>query len=118
MQRQKGWERKRKERKMYIELYDAMEALVHICRDGCKTIGPYDKAPKQDEGPCGYTACKALELLVRHFAACKLRVPGGCAQCKRMWQLLELHSLLCVDSDQCRVPLCRYPLNYKSVSLF
>lgn len=106
-QRQKGWERKRKERKMYIELYDAMEALVHICRDGCKTIGPYDKAPKQDEAPCGYTACKALELLVRHFAACKLRVPGGCAQCKRMWQLLELHSRLCVDSDQCRVPLCR-----------
>lgn len=105
--RQKEWERKRMERKMYIELHEAMEALVHIYKEGCKTIGPHDKAPKKDEAPCGYTACKGLELLVRHFASCKLRVPGGCAQCKRMWQLLELHSRLCADSDQCRVPLCR-----------
>lgn len=111
--REKEVARKKKEKKMYIQLYEAMEALVHICRDGCKTIGPHDKAPKEDEAPCGYTACKGLELLVRHFAACKLRVPGGCAHCKRMWQLLELHSRLCADSDNCRVPLCR---NFKEKS--
>ncbi|XP_074308848.1 BTB/POZ and TAZ domain-containing protein 4 [Silene latifolia] len=111
--RQKDFERKRNERKMYVQLYDAMEALVHICRDGCKTIGPHDKAPKEDEAPCTYSACKGLELLLRHFAACKLRVSGGCAQCKRMGQLLELHSRLCVDSDACRVPLCR---NFKERS--
>ncbi|KAL9271895.1 BTB/POZ and TAZ domain-containing protein [Drosera capensis] len=98
---------KLKERKMYLQLYEAMEALVHICRDGCRTIGPYDKLPKQDQEPCGYAACKGLELLVRHFAACKLRVPGGCIHCKRMWQLLELHARLCADSDACGVPLCR-----------
>ena len=108
LQRQKRLFRKREERKMYVQLYDAMEALVHIYRDGCMTIGPHDKAPKKDKHPCGYTACKGTELLVRHYASCKLRVPGGCAHCKRIWQLLELHSRLCIDSTTCRVPLCRY----------
>lgn len=83
-----------------------MEALVHICRDGCRTIGPHDKDFKANQ-PCSYAACKGIELLVRHFAGCKLRVPGGCVHCKRMWQLLELHSRLCADPDYCRVPLCR-----------
>nr|AFK49449.1 unknown [Lotus japonicus] len=98
--------RKINEREIYLQLYDAMEALVHICRDGCRTIGPHDKDFKANQ-PCRYAACKALELLVRHFAGCKLRVPGGCVHCKRMWQLLELHSRLCADPDFCRVPLCR-----------
>lgn len=112
--RKKELLRKKNEKKMYVQLYEAMEALVHICRDGCKTIGPHDRAPKKDEHPCGYTACKGLELLVRHFAACKLRVPGGCVQCKRMWQLFDLHSRLCIDSAACRVPLCR---NFKNRSM-
>lgn len=92
---------------MYLQLYDAMEALVHIFRDGCRTIGPHDKILKENQAPCKYEACKGLELLVRHFAVCKMRAPGGCTHCKRMWQLLELHSRLCADSDVCRVPLCR-----------
>lgn len=29
--------------------------------------------------------------------------------CVRMWQLFELHSHLCADSNVCRVPLCRLP---------
>ncbi|XVE87012.1 hypothetical protein DITRI_Ditri18aG0081500 [Diplodiscus trichospermus] len=99
--------RKSKERKIYLQLCEAMEALVHICRDGCRTIGPHDKDFKENRTPCKYGACKGLELLVRHFARCKLRVPGGCIKCKRMWQLLELHSRLCADSSWCRVPLCR-----------
>lgn len=107
LQRRKERARKLNERKIYLQLYEAMEALVHICRDGCRTIGPHDKVLKVDQGPCNYESCKALELLVRHFAGCKMRVPGGCIHCKRMWQLLELHSHLCPDSDVCRVPLCR-----------
>ncbi|XP_040988222.1 BTB/POZ and TAZ domain-containing protein 4 isoform X2 [Juglans microcarpa x Juglans regia] len=99
--------RKLNERKIYLQLYEAMEALVHICRDGCLTIGPHDKDFKANQAPCHYAACKGLEMLVRHFAGCKLRVPGGCVHCKRMWQLLELHSRLCTNSDVCRVPLCR-----------
>ncbi|KAF7828623.1 BTB/POZ and TAZ domain-containing protein 4 [Senna tora] len=99
--------RKINERKIYLQLYEAMEALVHICRDGCRTIGPHDKDFKANQAPCKFVACKGLELLVRHFAGCKLRVPGGCNHCKRMWQLLELHSRICADPDTCRVPLCR-----------
>lgn len=98
--------RKMNERKVYLQLYEAMEALVHICKDGCRTIGPYDKDLRANQ-PCKYSACNGLELLVRHFAACKLRVPGGCVHCKRMWQLFELHSRLCVIPNDCKVPLCR-----------
>ncbi|GAA0142791.1 hypothetical protein LIER_35634 [Lithospermum erythrorhizon] len=100
--RQKERFRKVNEKKVYLQLYEAMEALVHICREGCRTMGPHDKVPKEDEGPCHYEECKGMELLLRHFAGCKKRVPGGCVHCKRMWQLLELHSHLCADPDVCR----------------
>ncbi|MBA0803224.1 hypothetical protein Gohar_013463 [Gossypium harknessii] len=106
MQKEKN--RKSNEQRIYLQLCEAMEALVHIFRDGCRTIGPHDKDLKEHQTPCDYgDCCKGLELLVRHFASCKLRVPGGCIHCKRMWQLLELHSRLCTDSNSCRVPLCR-----------
>lgn len=95
---------------MYLQLYEAMEALIHICRDGCRTIGPHDKDFKKSQDPCAYATCKGLELLVRHFAGCKFRIPGGCIHCKRMWQLLELHSRICADSSVCKVPLCRLAL--------
>ncbi|GKA05772.1 BTB/POZ and TAZ domain-containing protein 4-like protein [Tanacetum coccineum] len=101
--------KKAKERKVYLQLYEGNgKPLVHICRDGCRTIGPYDKVLNEHQEPCEYEACKGLESLVRHFAGCKLRVPGGCVHCKRMWQLLELHARLCVDPNVCRVPLCKY----------
>ncbi|XP_057861909.2 BTB/POZ and TAZ domain-containing protein 4 [Cryptomeria japonica] len=96
------------EKRIYLQLYDAMEALVHICRDGCRTIGPHDKDLDDTMGPCNFPACKGLESLVRHFAGCKTRVPGGCVHCKRMWQLLELHSRMCYEPDVCKVPLCRH----------
>ncbi|CAD5335699.1 unnamed protein product [Arabidopsis thaliana] len=39
---------------------------------------------------------------------CKKRVDGkGCVRCKRMIQLLRLHSSICDQSESCRVPLCR-----------
>ncbi|KAJ9177364.1 hypothetical protein P3X46_012591 [Hevea brasiliensis] len=96
------------EKELLESMVDAMEALVHICRDGCRTFGPQDKDIRETYAPCPYSACKVLELLIRHFAGCKLRIPGGCIHCKRLWQLLELHSLLCADSNVCRVPLCKY----------
>ncbi|KAG1342090.1 putative BTB/POZ and TAZ domain-containing protein 4 [Cocos nucifera] len=99
---------KLEERKIYLQLHEAMEALVHISRDGCRTIGPHDKLLKQSAAPCNFPACKGLEALARHFAGCKNRVLSGCTQCKRMWQLLELHSWLCTQIDGCKVPLCRH----------
>lgn len=107
--RRQGKIRKIEEEKVYGQLRDAMEALVHICRDGCRTIGPYDKPfDGRQPGPCQFPACKGIESLVRHFAGCRVKVPGGCVHCKRMWQLLELHSRMCQDTEICRVPLCRH----------
>ncbi|KAG6419900.1 hypothetical protein SASPL_116412 [Salvia splendens] len=100
--------KKVEEKKVYIQLYEAMEALLHICKDGCRTIGPRDKALKGSHVACGFVACKGLEALIRHFSGCRTKVPGGCVHCKRMWQLLELHSRMCNDPDYCKVPLCRH----------
>ncbi|XP_004287161.1 PREDICTED: BTB/POZ and TAZ domain-containing protein 3 [Fragaria vesca subsp. vesca] len=100
--------KKKEEKKVYLQLYEAMEALLHICKDGCRTIGPRDKVFKGSQVACGFPACKGLETLVRHFSSCKTRVPGGCVHCKRMWQLLELHSRICNQPDACKVPLCRH----------
>ncbi|KAL6013097.1 hypothetical protein ACLOJK_003587 [Asimina triloba] len=107
------------EKKIYESVWEVMEALVHICRDGCKTIGPCDQALKGEGEPCRFAACKGLENLIRHFAGCRARSAAGCCccvQCKRMWQLLELHSRICVDRGACKVPLCRYAFRGKSAS--
>lgn len=106
-QRKQDRLKKIEEKKVYLQLHEAMEALVHICRDGCRTIGPRDKVLKASQAACSFPACKGLETLVRHFSSCKIRVPGGCVHCKRMWQLLELHSRICDEPDYCKVPLCR-----------
>ncbi|GAB4825824.1 BTB/POZ and TAZ domain-containing protein 3 [Ancistrocladus abbreviatus] len=99
--------RKMEEKKVYLQLHEAMEALLHICKDGCRTIGPRDKVFKTNQVACDFPACKGVEMLIRHFFSCKTRVPGGCNQCKRMWQLLELHSCMCSEPESCKVPLCR-----------
>ncbi|KMT15541.1 hypothetical protein BVRB_3g058930 [Beta vulgaris subsp. vulgaris] len=96
------------EEKVYLQLHAAIEALIHICKDGCSTIGPRDKMLKGSQIACGFPACKGIEMLVRHFFSCKTRIPGGCSHCKRMWQLLELHSRMCDVPDSCNVPLCRH----------
>uniref|UniRef100_A0A0V0IFE9 Putative BTB/POZ and TAZ domain-containing protein 3-like n=1 Tax=Solanum chacoense TaxID=4108 RepID=A0A0V0IFE9_SOLCH len=100
--------KKIEEKKVYLQLHEAMEALVHICRDGCRTIGPRDKVLKASQEACSFPACKGLESLVRHFSNCKIKVPGGCVRCKRMWQIFELHSRICEEPDSCKVPLCSH----------
>ncbi|PKA60208.1 BTB/POZ and TAZ domain-containing protein 3 [Apostasia shenzhenica] len=105
--------KKMEEKKVYMQLHEAMEALVHICRDGCRTIGPRDQTLKQNQGDCNFSACKSLESLVRHFSSCKARSSGSCAHCKRMWQLLELHSRMCPQTGSCKVPLCRSGYEYQ-----
>ncbi|KAK6914452.1 Zinc finger, TAZ-type [Dillenia turbinata] len=99
---------KKVEEKVYMQLHEAMEALLHICKDGCRTIGPRDKMLKGSQTACNFPACKGIETLVRHFSGCKARVPGGCVPCKRMWQLFELHSRICSEPESCMVPLCRH----------
>ncbi|XP_050255860.1 BTB/POZ and TAZ domain-containing protein 3-like [Quercus robur] len=91
------------EKKGVFAIAWAMEALLHICRDGCRTIAPCDKVLKGSQVACGFPACKGLETLVHHFSSCKTRVPSGCVHCKCMWQLLEWNSCLCNDPDSCKV---------------
>lgn len=92
---------------MYLQLYNAVEALVHVYRDGCRTTGPSDKMLKGRQADCGSTARKGLENLVHHFSGCKTQVTGGCKRCKSMRKIIKLHSRMCNDPDFCKVPLCR-----------
>ncbi|CAI9783593.1 unnamed protein product [Fraxinus pennsylvanica] len=55
---------------------------------------------------CQYPNCRKVKGLFRHGFVCKVRVSGGCALCKKMWSLLQLHSRACKES-QCNVPRCR-----------
>ncbi|KAJ0049092.1 hypothetical protein Pint_15601 [Pistacia integerrima] len=106
--RRKRSRRHREEQSLYLQLSEAMECLEHICTEGCTSVGPYDMEPTKCRGPCSkFGTCQGLQLLIRHFGTCKRRASGGCLRCKRMWQLLRLHSLMCDQSDSCRVPLCR-----------
>ncbi|GLT73208.1 hypothetical protein SLA2020_450810 [Shorea laevis] len=106
--RKKRSRRHKEEQRLYLQLSEAMECLEHICTEGCTSVGPYDTEPTKKKGPCSkFSTCQGLQLLIRHFATCKKRVNGGCLRCKRMWQLLRLHSSICDQSDSCRVPLCR-----------
>ncbi|OMP09209.1 Zinc finger, TAZ-type [Corchorus olitorius] len=108
--RKKRTRRHRKEQSLYLELSEAMECIEHICTEGCTTVGPHDMEPEKKTGPCNkYATCQGVQLLIKHFASCKRRNNngGGCSRCKRMWQLLRLHSSICDQPDSCRVPLCR-----------
>ncbi|KAM6570169.1 hypothetical protein CsatB_018154 [Cannabis sativa] len=106
--------RKKKSRKhreaqsLFLQLSEAMECLQHICTEGCTSVGPHDMVPGKKKGPCSkFSTCQGIQQLINHFATCKKRVNGGCLRCKRMWQLLRLHSSICEQSDSCKVPLCR-----------
>lgn len=113
VQREKRTAWNRKAQNVYLQLSEAMECLQHICTEGCTEVGPYDgELPSRSRRPCRlFHTCHGLQRLIRHFATCekkKVAVPGGgCAQCKRMWQLLRLHASVCDHPEPCRVPLCR-----------
>ncbi|CAL9075953.1 unnamed protein product [Musa textilis] len=113
--RQKRRRRKREEEKVYTELSEAMECLQHICAEGCTEVAPSGSGPPpRDSTHCPNPAtCRGLQQLIHHLAACdrKKKPPlqqqqHGCPRCKRLWQLLRLHSAICVHPDPCKVPLC------------
>ncbi|KAL0723890.1 hypothetical protein Bca4012_038489 [Brassica carinata] len=106
---------KLEEKKTYLELYEALEALVHIYREGCVTIGPRDKPlVKGSQTECEFRLCKGVEGALRHFLGCKSR--ASCLRCKRVRQLFQLHACVCDDSDSCGVPLCRNLMEKKGES--
>ncbi|KAL2932624.1 BTB/POZ and TAZ domain-containing protein 2 [Bienertia sinuspersici] len=106
--RKRRTKKHKEEQNLYIQLNEAMDCLVHICTEGCTSVGPYDMEPSKKKEPCKrFSTCHGLQLLIKHFATCKKRVNGGCSRCKRMWQLLKLHASMCEQPGNCRVPLCR-----------
>ncbi|KAI4347433.1 hypothetical protein L6164_008247 [Bauhinia variegata] len=56
---------------------------------------------------CQYPNCRKVKGLFRHGIQCKTLASGGCALCKKMWYLLQLHSRACKESKCCPVPRCR-----------
>jgi TAZ zinc finger len=106
VQKHKRQRRRMAKHQVYIELNEVMECLEHICEEGCTEVGPMDRAPVQS--PCDkFERCRGIQLLIRHFASCHNK---SCMRCRRMWQLLRLHSALCNQTAQCKVPLCMYVL--------
>ncbi|KAG5393052.1 hypothetical protein IGI04_023015 [Brassica rapa subsp. trilocularis] len=116
--RKKRRRRHKKEQNLYMQLSEAMECIEHICTQGCTLVGPTNivGANKSTTVPFGgkskpceaVSTCYGLQLSIRHFAVCKKRSnENGCLRCKRMLQLLRLHSSICDQLESCRVPLCR-----------
>ncbi|KAK4803935.1 hypothetical protein SAY86_003752 [Trapa natans] len=112
--RKKRTRRYREERRLYEQLSEAMSCLEHIYTEGCTGVSPVDAADqpaasRKRESCAHFTTCHALQQLIRHLAGCRKREKGGCSRCKRMWQLLRLHSFICDQPEAypCRVPLCR-----------
>ncbi|KAI7743786.1 hypothetical protein M8C21_004831 [Ambrosia artemisiifolia] len=108
--RRKSTKKQLQAQSLYFQLSEAMDCLLHICTEGCTSVGPYDKEPNKNRAPCSkFSTCQGLQHSIQHFATCKKRVNGGCVRCKRMWQLFKLHSSICDQSPDttCKVPLCR-----------
>lgn len=107
--RKKKSRKHREEQSLYLQLSEAMECLEHICSEGCTSVGPNDMDTSQHKSPCSkFSTCHGLQLLIMHFGTCKKRVNGGsCSRCNRMWQLFRLHSFICDQPEECRVPLCQ-----------
>ncbi|KAG6384718.1 hypothetical protein SASPL_153535 [Salvia splendens] len=106
--RRKRTRRHRREQSLYMQLSEAMDCLEHLCSEGCTSVGPCDMDPNKHKGPCSkFSTCQGIQLLIKHFGACKKRGDGGCSRCTRMLQLFKLHSSICDEPDECTVPLCR-----------
>uniref|UniRef100_A0A0E0CBV6 TAZ-type domain-containing protein n=1 Tax=Oryza meridionalis TaxID=40149 RepID=A0A0E0CBV6_9ORYZ len=79
--RRRKWRRKRAEQGVYVELSEAMDCLSHICTEGCTEVGPVGRAPAAAPCPAYATACRGLQLLIRHFSRCHRT---SCPRCQRM----------------------------------
>ena len=54
---------------------------------------------------CPSANCGKMKDLLRHGATCTTRVQGGCAICRRIWALLQIHARQCTRGS-CPVPKC------------
>jgi E1A/CREB-binding protein len=83
-------EEQRRDRQRSIQLH--MQLLQHA--SGCQNQ------------QCPSANCNKMKNLLKHGATCATRVQGGCAICRRIWALLQIHARQC-RRDSCMVPKCR-----------
>ena len=83
-------EEQRRERQRSIQLH--MQLLQHA--SACRNPS------------CPSANCSKMKNLLKHGATCQVRVQGGCAICRRIWALLQIHARQC-RRDNCVVPKCR-----------
>ncbi|XP_020576870.1 BTB/POZ and TAZ domain-containing protein 1-like [Phalaenopsis equestris] len=103
--REKEIRRNKEEQKTYQQLSEAMICLEHIFKEGCTDIKP----DRRQKSCCpSSSSCQPLQLLLHHFSKCN-GDRSTCSRCRRIWELLKLHSAVCMaqDSTDCKVPLCR-----------
>nr|XP_043608532.1 histone acetyltransferase HAC1 [Erigeron canadensis]XP_043608533.1 histone acetyltransferase HAC1 [Erigeron canadensis] len=74
------------------KLWKLLDLLVHASQ--CRA------------GECLYPDCRKMKGLFRHGMLCEVRMSGGCSLCKKMWHLIQRHTLSCKDTS-CHVPRCR-----------
>ena len=56
---------------------------------------------------CPSPNCRKMKKLLRHGATCTTKVQGGCAICRRVWALLQIHARQCAKpAGSCPVPKC------------
>jgi inosine/xanthosine triphosphatase len=56
---------------------------------------------------CPSANCRKMKNLLRHGATCTTKVQGGCAICRRVWALLQIHARQCAKpAGSCPVPKC------------
>ena len=102
------------EQKVYLQLSEAMECAHHIYTEGCTHVSPHEATKgttpnnkKKGVWCPNYTTCNVLQNLIKHLASCRAN-RSACPQCRRIWDLLRLHSSVCDRSYHCKVPLCKY----------
>lgn len=83
-------EEQRRDRHRSIQLH--MQLLQHA--SGCRNQH------------CPSANCNKMKNLLKHGANCITRVQGGCAICRRIWALLQIHARQC-RRESCVVPKCR-----------
>jgi E1A/CREB-binding protein len=78
-------EEERRKRQRTIQLHMQLLAHASTCRNAA----------------CPSANCEKMKNLLAHGNKCTIKVQGGCAVCRRIWALLQIHA------RQCRRPTCQ-----------
>ena len=57
------------------------------------------------ESYCNFANCAKMKVYLKHGTTCKVKAPGGCKLCKRVYTLLRIHAI----SKQCKQENCPVP---------